>query len=73
MCLLLPDVRRVTSRGNCMIFGANARNGRSAPLMQVVVANLTEQDMVAITEYLPSLPPVKTSRPVTQPSGNATR
>jgi cytochrome c553 len=26
-----------------------ARNGRSAPLMRVVVAKLTEQDMVAIT------------------------
>ena len=41
--------------------------------MRVVVANLTEQDMVAITAYLASLPPVKTSRPLTQLLGNATR
>ena len=30
-------------------FQREARNGRSAPLMRVVVAKLTEQDMVAIT------------------------
>jgi cytochrome c553 len=54
-------------------FQRETRIGRSAALMRVVVANLTEQDMVAITAYLASLPPVKTSRPLTQPLGNATR
>ncbi|HEU5256457.1 MAG TPA: c-type cytochrome [Vicinamibacterales bacterium] len=54
-------------------FQRETRNGRSAALMRVVVANLTEPDMVSITAYLASLPPVRTSRPLTQPSGNATR
>ena len=54
-------------------FQREARIGRSSALMRVVVANLTEQDMVGITAYLASLPPVKTSRPLTQPLGNATR
>ena len=54
-------------------FQRETRIGRSAALMRVVVANLTEHDMVAITAYLASLPPVKTSRPLTQPLGNATR
>jgi cytochrome c553 len=54
-------------------FQREARIGRSAALMRVVVANLTEQDMVGITAYLASLPPVRTSRPLTQPLGNATR
>ena len=54
-------------------FQREARIGRSAAFMRVVVANLTDQDMVAITAYLASLPPVKTSRPLTQPLGNATR
>jgi cytochrome c553 len=49
------------------------RIGRSSPLMRVVVANLTEPDMVAITAYLASLQPVRTSHPLTLPLGNATR
>lgn len=54
-------------------FQRETRIGRSSPLMRVVVANLTEQDMVAVTAYLASLQPVRTSRPLTQPLGNATR
>jgi hypothetical protein len=38
-------------------------------VMRGVVANLSEQGLA----YLASLPPVKTSRPLTQPLGNATR
>jgi cytochrome c553 len=54
-------------------FPRETRIGRSSPLMRVVVANLTEHDMVAITAYLGSLQPVRTSHPLTQPLGNATR
>jgi cytochrome c553 len=38
-------------------FQQGTRNGPSAPLMRVVVANLTADDMVAITAYLASLGP----------------
>jgi cytochrome c553 len=38
-------------------FQHGARNGPSAPLMQKVVANLTPDDMVAITAYLASVVP----------------
>jgi cytochrome c553 len=45
-------------------FQQGTRNGPSAPLMRVVVANLTADDMVAITAYLASLGP---GSPVTPP------
>jgi cytochrome c553 len=54
-------------------FQCETRIGRSSPLMRVVAANLTEPDMVAITAYPASLRPVKTSHPLTQPLGIATR
>jgi cytochrome c553 len=38
-------------------FQQGTRNGSSAPLMRPIVANLTEEDMVAITAYLASLGP----------------
>ncbi len=38
-------------------FQQGTRNGASAPLMRVVVANLSEEDMVAITAYVASLGP----------------
>jgi len=38
-------------------FQQGTRNGSSAPLMRPIVANLTENDMVAITAYLASLGP----------------
>lgn len=43
-------------------FQRETRNGRSAGLMRVVVANLTEEDIVNITAYLASLQPVRSSR-----------
>jgi cytochrome c553 len=49
------------------------RNIFDGELMGADAANLTGQDMVAITAYLASLQPVKTSHPLTQPLGNATR
>jgi cytochrome c553 len=54
-------------------FQRETRIGRSSPLMRVVAAHLTEADMVAVTAYLASLQPVKTSHPLTQPLGIATR
>ena len=45
-------------------FQQGTRNGASAPLMRVVVANLTADDIVAITAYLASLGP---GSPVTPP------
>ena len=45
-------------------FQQGTRNGASAPLMRVVVANLSGDDMVAITAYLASLGP---GEPVTPP------
>lgn len=54
-------------------FQRETRIGRIRGPDASVVANLTERDMVAITAYLAALPPVKTSRPLTQPLGNATR
>ena len=64
--------REIVTTGGVMRVGGDVVP-RTAALMRVVVANLTEQDMVAVTAYLASLPPVKTSRPLTQPLGNATR
>jgi cytochrome c553 len=45
-------------------FQQGTRNGSSAPLMRPIVANLTEEDIVAITAYLASLGP---GAPVTSP------
>ena len=39
------------------------RNGASAQLMKLVVANLTEEDMVAIAAYVSSRPPVSSEAP----------
>ena len=44
-------------------FQQGARNGSSAPLMRPVVANLTDEDMVAITAYLASLGPGESIAP----------
>jgi len=41
-------------------FQRATRNGRSAALMRIVAANLSEEDMVAITAYLASKQPVRT-------------
>lgn len=43
-------------------FQRETRIGRSSALMRLVVANLTEEDIVAITAYLASLQPVRTPR-----------
>lgn len=45
-------------------FKRGTRKGKSSPLMQPVVANLTTDDMVAVAAYLASLapPPASTSR-----------
>lgn len=48
-------------------FQQGTRNGSSAPLMRPIVANLTAEDIVAITAYLASLgpgTPVNSPRPV---------
>ena len=42
-------------------FQRETRLGRLAPLMRVVVANLRDEDMLAISAYLASLQPVKGS------------
>ena len=63
----------IRARSNSMTFSVKRGLAQSAALMRVVVANLTERDMVAITAYLAALPPVKASRPLTQPLGNVTR
>ena len=44
-------------------FQQGTRNGASAPLMRPVVANLTDEDMVAITAYLASLGPGQSINP----------
>jgi cytochrome c553 len=44
-------------------FQQGTRNGTSAPLMRPVVANLTDEDMVAITAYLASLRPGESINP----------
>lgn len=44
-------------------FQQGTRNGASAPLMRPVVANLTDEDMVAITAYLASLGPGESINP----------
>jgi cytochrome c553 len=44
-------------------FQQGTRNGASAPLMRPVVANLTDEDMVAITAYLASLGPGESISP----------
>jgi cytochrome c553 len=54
-------------------FQQGTRNGAAAPLMRPVVANLTHDDMVAITAYLASIgqgapvapPPLLLPSPVT--------
>jgi hypothetical protein len=43
-------------------FQRETRLGRLAPLMRVVVTNLTDEDMLAITAYLASLQPVRGSQ-----------
>jgi cytochrome c553 len=42
------------------------RRGVAAQLMKMVVANLTEEDLVAITAYVASRPPIRTAQPITQ-------
>jgi cytochrome c553 len=42
------------------------RNGASAQLMKIVVANLTEDDLVAIAAYVSSRNPLRTSTPAEQ-------
>jgi cytochrome c553 len=42
------------------------RNGASAQLMKLVVANLDEEDLVSIAAYVSSRPPVRTTEPEKQ-------
>jgi cytochrome c553 len=52
-------------------FQRETRIGRSSALMRAVVANLSEEDIVAITAYLASLQPVRTQpRGITAPVTN---
>jgi len=46
-------------------FQQGTRNGAAAPLMKPVVAGLTEEDIVAITAYVASRPPVRGFVPAT--------
>ena len=56
-----PDVPPIAGRSPSYLarqlydFQQGTRNGASAPLMRLVVANLTEEDIVAITAYAASL------------------
>ena len=56
-CRPSPAARRATWCGRCWDMQQGTRNGASAQLMKLVVANLTEEDLVSIAAYVSSRGP----------------